>query len=350
MASQLIAAAAREQWGSHWVQLWCSIYSRTCPPLSPSLSLRPVSLVFGYALPRSSALNSPSNPSQVAASSNYGHSNCNQILGLPINHLWLLDIIAGSVQRVHVLLRTSLPLLVLLQPAPCYVPCVKLVFAANYATERASLWQIVSARYSYEHGTILSRSLSAQHVLDLDSLCHLPLLLLPHLHTHLLHAVSIYGQSEILIKCQRQLCATSPSLCSMCFCACLTAFGSVGFWFWFWVFFLVCNLIRLASCANLVYLRLWCQCATANALLICLHKCLPVCVGVCVRVCVPVCKQIWALTCALLVLSDTDTATCCSRIQSALWFLSCYKFHRLTWQLSIVAWQVTMTPAGIRYS
>lgn len=71
---------------------------------------------------------------------------------------------------------------------------------------------------------------------------------------------------------------------------------------------------------------------------------------VCVRVCVPVCKQIWALTCALLVLSDTDTATCCSRIQSALWFLSCYKFHRLTWQLSIVAWQVTMTPAGIRYS
>lgn len=102
MASQLIAAAVRRQWGSHWVQLWCSIYSRTCPPLSPSLSLRPVSLVFGYALPRSSALNSPSNPSQVAASSNYGHSNCNQILGLPINHLWLLDIIASSVQRVHV--------------------------------------------------------------------------------------------------------------------------------------------------------------------------------------------------------------------------------------------------------
>lgn len=70
------------------------------PP--PPRSFWPVSLVFGYALPRCSALNSPRNPSRVAASSNYGHSNCNQILVLPINHLWLLDIIASSVQRVHV--------------------------------------------------------------------------------------------------------------------------------------------------------------------------------------------------------------------------------------------------------
>lgn len=77
-----------------------NLQSALFPPLP--LSLRPVSLVFGYALPRSSALNSPRNASRVAASSNYGHSNCNQILGLPINHLWLLDIIASSVQRVHV--------------------------------------------------------------------------------------------------------------------------------------------------------------------------------------------------------------------------------------------------------
>lgn len=65
------------------------------------------------------------------------------------------------------------------------------------------------------------------------------------------------------------------------------------------------------------------------------------CVWGCVCECVLVCKQIWALTCALLVLSDTDTATWCSRIQSALWFVSCYKFP--DWhdncQLSHEKWQ-----------
>lgn len=101
MASQLIAAAPAEGAGSSGGATEFNCDAQSTVALPPR-SLWPVSLVFGYALPRLSALNSPRNASRVAASSNYGHSNCNQIVVLPINHLWLLDIIASSVQRVHV--------------------------------------------------------------------------------------------------------------------------------------------------------------------------------------------------------------------------------------------------------
>lgn len=236
------------------------------------------------------------------------------------------------------------------------MPCVKLVFAANYATERASLWQIVSARYSYEHGAILSRSLSAQHVLDPDSLCPLPLplpllLLVPHLHTHLhthlLHAVSIYGQSEILIKCQRQLSAPPPPPTPA---ACASLYGlrllvlldfdfGFEFFFWFEIWF-VWHLVQISFICGFgvnvpQQMHFWYA-------YISVYECVWGMWG-CVRECVLVCerKQIWALTCALLVLSDTDTATWCSRIQSTLWFVSCYKFP--DWhdncQLSHDKWQ-----------